>query len=122
VNDNQASLHNMQVRLASMEDQIENFVLIVGVNGWDLDSRFKALTDRIAALETRAIRRLEMVEEAVFSKPTPVAEAVTVSGPAFKQSIELLELIARTSDDELTVNRLGHAIRMLRGEESPVPF
>jgi hypothetical protein len=80
------------------------------------------LRKRITELETRAIRRLEMVEEAVFSTPAPEPEKVTMSGPAFKQSLELLELIARTSDDELTVNRIGHAIRMLRGEEAPVPF
>jgi hypothetical protein len=83
---------------------------------------YEALLARITALETRTIRRLEMVEEAVFSTPAPEPTAVTVSGPAFNQSIELLELIARTSADELTVNRLKHAIRMLRGEEAPVPF
>jgi hypothetical protein len=85
---------------------------------------YEALLARITALETRTIRRLEMVEEAVFSNPAqePTAETVTVSGPAFNQSIELLELIARTSDDELTVNRLRHAICMLLGEEVPVPF
>jgi hypothetical protein len=88
----------------------------------EAQTMFAFLTSKIDALETRAARRLEMIEEAVFSTPAPATAVVTVSGAAFNQSIELLELIARTSADELTVNRLGHAIRMLSGEEAPVPF
>jgi hypothetical protein len=37
---------------------------------------YEALLARIDALETRAIRRLEMVEQAVFSKPAPKPEKV----------------------------------------------
>jgi hypothetical protein len=52
VNDNQASLHNMQVRLAAMEDEIEKWKLLLGAGGWQLDRRFAQQQDRIAALES----------------------------------------------------------------------
>jgi hypothetical protein len=66
--------------------------------------------------------RLERIADGIEAEPAPVRDVKVIRVDAFKQSIELLELIARTSDDDLTVNRLGHAIRMLRGEEAPVPF
>jgi hypothetical protein len=90
VNDNQAALHNMQVRLASMEDEIEKWKLLLGVGGWQLDRRFAQQQDKIDALETRVIRRLEMVEADVFSKPAPEPEMVTINKAALFDAWELL--------------------------------
>jgi hypothetical protein len=68
------------------------------------------------------LQQVENAKAVLNGWKLPVREMKAIPVDAFNQSIELLELIARTSDDELTVNRLGHAIRMLRGEEAPVPF
>jgi hypothetical protein len=58
----------------------------------DMDDRTFALEAKIDALETRAIRRLEMVEEAVFSKPAPEPETVTISKAAFAEAIRQIEI------------------------------
>jgi hypothetical protein len=60
------------------------------------------LQDQITALETRAIRRLEIVEEAVWtidvgSKPAPEPETVTIS----------------KADWDTTQERVGNAINAL---------
>jgi hypothetical protein len=120
VNDNQSSLHNMQVRLASMEDEIEKWKLLLGVGGWQLDRRFSQQQDKIDALETRVIRRLEMVEAAVFSAPAPELEKANKAIPMADWNEALNELRDGivSKDFEVAAACMKVALRLL----NPCPF
>jgi hypothetical protein len=65
----------------------------------EAQTMFAFLNTKIDALETRAIRRLEMVEEAVFSKPAPEPEPETVSKAEWDAAQEQIKYLVNTIYD-----------------------
>jgi hypothetical protein len=81
VNETELHLAELEARIAALEaktDRMNDAGLATTKGGIALVHEIDELRTQITALETRAIRRLELVEEAVFS-PALEPETVTIN-------------------------------------------
>jgi hypothetical protein len=88
---------NSQTHIQTMLESLEARITALEYADKATESTFGHYKKRIDALETRAIRRLEMVEEAVFSKPAPEVE--TVSKAEWDAAQEQIKYLVNTIYD-----------------------
>jgi hypothetical protein len=99
MNETELHLAELEARITMLETKTDN-MNIAGIattkDGIALVHEMAELGTKIDALETRAIRRLEIVEEAVFSKPAPEPEPETVSKAEWDAAQEQIKYLVNT--------------------------